>query len=160
MESQLGQGTSFTIYLPTIPVSVYPDAVVESPSLLTGQGQILFVDDEEAIARVGKELLEQLGYRVVAKTSAHEALSIFRDDPEYFDVVITDQTMPGMTGEELSGELLQLRPNLPIILCTGFSHSIDANKAKALGIRGFLIKPLLSHQLAQMLQEVRFSYHP
>ena len=159
VESTLGQGTRFTIYLPTIPVSVSPDAPLATPSLPTGQGQILFVDDEEAIVHVCKELLEQLGYQVVAKTSAYEALSAFREDPDYFDVVITDQTMPGMTGEELSERLLKLRPNLPIILCTGFSHSIDADKAKALGIRGFLIKPLLSHQLAQMLQEVRFSYY-
>ncbi|MCA9473438.1 MAG: response regulator [Nitrospira sp.] len=160
VESILGQGTSFTIYLPTMPITVAPDVAVDIPSRITGQGQILFVDDEEAIALVCKELLEQLGYQVVAKTSGSDALAAFRDDPNYFDVVITDQTMPSMTGEELSEQLLRLRPNLPIILCTGFSHSIDADKAKALGIRGFLIKPLLSHQLAQMLQEVRFSYHP
>ena len=160
VDSKLGQGTSFTIYLPTILSPERAETSMTIPSLPTGQGQILFVDDEEAIVRVCKELLEQLGYNVVAKGSGVDALQAFRADPDYFDAVITDQTMPGMTGEELSEQLLQLRPNLPIILCTGFSHTIDAEKAKSLGIRGFLIKPLLSHQLAQVLQKVKLSNYP
>lgn len=161
VDSHPGQGTTFTIYLPIISSTEVEDIKVRTPVPTTprGQGHILFVDDEEAIARIGQELLEQLGYQVIAKTRGIDALEAFRAEPDYFDVVITDQTMPGMTGEELSQHLLQLRPELPIILCTGFSHTIDAEKAKSLGISGFLIKPLLSHQLAQVLQEVKPRHH-
>ena len=159
VDSQLGHGTTFTIYLPIVTSTEDSQISTHMPTLPRGHGQVLFVDDEEAIARVGKELLEQLGYHVVTKGSGLDALEAFRAEPDYFDVVITDQTMPGMTGEELSEQLLQLRPDLPIILCTGFSHTINAEKANSLGIRGFLIKPLLSHQLAQVLQEVKFSHH-
>ncbi|MGB0909826.1 MAG: response regulator [Nitrospirales bacterium] len=159
VDSIPGQGTTFTIYLPIISSAV--DAESNTPPLTPsrGQGHILLVDDEEAIVQVGKELLEHLGYQVAAKRSGFEAMEAFLADPHYFDVIITDQTMPGMTGEELSRQLLEIRPDLPIILCTGFSHTIDAEKAKSLGIQAFLIKPLLSRQLAQVLQDVKLSHH-
>ena len=95
-----------------------------------------------------------LGYDVTVRTSSLEALEAFRADPFRFDVIVTDQTMPKMTGEALSRELLQIRSDVPIILCTGFSHSMTQEKAKAMGIRAFLLKPLLIKGLAQTLQEV------
>jgi CheY-like chemotaxis protein len=121
---------------------------------LMGHGNILFVEDEEALARLGKEAMTGLGYEVMVRTSSVEALEAFRADPLRFDAVVTDQTMPNMTGEVLSRELLQIRPDVPIILCTGFSHSMTLEKAKAMGIRAFLLKPLLIKDLGRTLHEV------
>jgi CheY-like chemotaxis protein len=95
-----------------------------------------------------------LGYEVMVCTSSVEALEAFRVDPFRFDVVVTDQTMPNMTGEALARQLLEFRPEVPIILCTGFSHSMTPEKAKAMGIRAFLLKPLLIKDLARTLREV------
>jgi DNA-binding NtrC family response regulator len=94
-----------------------------------------------------------LGYEVMMRTSSVEALEAFRADPLRFDAVVTDQTMPNMTGEALSRELLHIRPDVPIILCTGFSHSMTLEKAKAMGIRAFLLKPLLIKDLGRTLHE-------
>ena len=119
-----------------------------------GHGHILFVEDEEALARLGKEAMTGLGYEVMVRTSSVEALEAFRADPLRFDAVVTDQTMPHMTGEALSRALLHIRPDVPIILCTGFSHSMTLEKAKAMGIRAFLLKPLLIKDLGRTLWEV------
>ena len=119
-----------------------------------GKETILFVDDEETIVHLGKELLSQLGYTVEVQTNSMEALNVFRHEPQRFDLVITDQTMPGMTGEALSRELLRIRPELPIILCTGFSHIMTAEKAKALGIQAYLMKPLAIRDLAPIVRHV------
>ncbi len=153
VESQRGKGTKIEVYLPTIP-SMAGDGLGEQGSIPLGKETILFVDDEETIVRLGKELLSQLGYRVEVQTSSLEALTVFRQDPERFDLVITDQTMPGLTGEALSRELLRIRPELPIILCTGFSHIMTAEKAKALGIQAYLMKPLAIRDLAPIVRHV------
>jgi signal transduction histidine kinase/CheY-like chemotaxis protein len=153
VESQRGKGTKIEVYLPTIP-SMAGDGLGEQGSIPLGKETILFVDDEETIVRLGKELLSQLGYTVEVQTSSLEALTVFRQDPERFDLVITDQTMPGLTGEALSRELLRIRPELPIILCTGFSHIMTAEKAKALGIQAYLMKPLAIRDLAPIVRHV------
>ena len=119
-----------------------------------GHGHILFVEDEEALARLGEEAMRKLGYEVMVRTSSLEALEAFRANPFRYNAVVTDQTMPHMTGEALSRELLQIRPDVPIILCTGFSHSMTLEKAKAMGIRAFLLKPLLIKDLGRTLWEV------
>jgi CheY-like chemotaxis protein len=115
---------------------------------------ILFIDDEEAIARVSQRMLENLGYQAVVRTSSLAALETFRQTPQHFDLVITDQTMPYMTGEALACELRCIRPDIPIILCTGFCHTIDAEKAQAQGIDAFLMKPLVARDLGLVIQHV------
>jgi CheY-like chemotaxis protein len=119
-----------------------------------GKGCILFVDDEVALAHMGCAILEHLGYDVVVGTGSRQALDTFRAMPQRFDLVITDQTMPHMTGEVLAQELRCLRPDIPIILCTGYSPRIDAEKAKALGIDAFLMKPWQAHDLARIVRDV------
>ena len=112
------------------------------------------MDDEAVLVRLGRATLEHLGYRVTAYTSSLEALRAFRDDPEQFDVVITDQTMPILTGATLVEELRRLRPDTPIIICTGFSHVMDAEKARALGVDAFVMKPGVTEELAVTIQQV------
>lgn len=151
--SVVGQGTTFTVYLPRTDYSVRDEAAQEG-SLPTGAERVLFVDDEEVLVRLGQEILLGLGYDVVVCTSSVEALDVFRMAPQRFDLVITDQTMPHMTGEELTLELRRLRLDIPIILCTGFSHIIHAERARELGIDAFLMKPLAIQELARVIQQV------
>lgn len=153
VDSVLNKGTKIEVYLPTVPAPVR-ERVVEQGFIPVGKETILFVDDEETIVHLGKELLTQLGYTVDVYTSSVEALNVFREDPHRFDLVITDQTMPALTGEALSRELLRIRPDLPIILCTGFSHVISAEKAKALGIQAYLMKPLAIRDLVPIIRHV------
>ncbi|MEE8142150.1 MAG: ATP-binding protein, partial [Planctomycetota bacterium] len=153
VRSKLGEGTTFTLYFPRLPETVEATRSVEEP-VPHGKGRILFVDDELALARLGQLTLQQLGYEVTICTSSVEALEIFRARPQNFDLVITDQTMPHMTGEALSEALRRIRADIPIILCTGFSHVIDARRAKALGIDAFCMKPLTMRELGRTIQEV------
>jgi CheY-like chemotaxis protein len=120
----------------------------------SGTGSVLFVDDEETIAHLGQWMLEHLGYKAVISTSSLAALDLFRQTPHAFDLVITDQTMPHMTGETLAHELRRIRPDIPIILCTGFSHAIDAETARAQGIDAFLMKPLVARELGWAIHQV------
>ena len=155
VESEPGQGSTFTIDFPKMEGrSLQGDKKPLEQEYRMGHGHILFVEDEEALARLGKEAMTGLGYEVMVRTSSVEALEAFRADPLRFDAVVTDQTMPHMTGEALSRELLHIRPDVPIILCTGFSHSMTLEKAKAMGIRAFLLKPLLIKDLGRTLWEV------
>jgi CheY-like chemotaxis protein len=124
-----------------------------------GRGRILFVDDEESLVRLGREMLVPLGYDVLTHTSSQEALEAFRAVPERFDLVITDQTMPYMTGEMLAQEIRRIRADIPIILCTGFSHTIDAEKAKGFGIDAFLMKPIEVREWALTIQSVLQQRH-
>jgi signal transduction histidine kinase/DNA-binding response OmpR family regulator len=153
VESTVGKGTKVEVYLPTIQTPGW-DGSGDQDLIPVGKETILFVDDEETIVRLGKELLSPLGYTVEVYTSSQEALNAFRHSPQRFDLVITDQTMPGLTGEALSRELLRIRPELPIILCTGFSHIITAEKAKTLGIQAYLMKPLAIRDLAPIVRHV------
>jgi PAS domain S-box-containing protein len=153
LQSKPGQGTTCEVYLPRLDM-VVDDTTGRDESLPVGKGVILFIDDEEAIARVGQRMLEQLGYQAVVRTSSLAALEMFRQTPQHFDLVITDQTMPHMTGDALACELRCIRPDIPIILCTGFSHTIDAEKAQAQGIDAFLMKPLVARDLGMAIQHV------
>jgi CheY-like chemotaxis protein len=119
-----------------------------------GRGRILFVDDEVALVRLSHTLLTQLGYDVASYTSSKEALAVFQAAPHHFDLVITDHTMPQITGESLARTLRSIRPDIPIILGTGFSHTTDAEKAKALGIDAFLMKPWTAQELARTIAQV------
>jgi CheY-like chemotaxis protein len=155
--SVVGQGTTFTIYLPC---SADPgqDRAAREGSLLTGAPtgveRVLLVDDEATLVHLGEAILRRLGYEVVVCTSSTEALEVFRSGPQRFDLVITDQTMPHMTGERLAQALRRLRPDIPLILCTGFSHVMHAERAQELGIDAFLMKPLAMQELAQTIQQV------
>ena len=153
VESLPGEGTTFSIYLPRIAAAPGEKAQAEL-SLSPGTGCILFVDDERMLAHLGQATLEQFGYTVVSHTSSIEALEAFRAMPQRFDLVITDQTMPQMTGEQLVRELRRIRPDIPIILCTGFSHIMNAEKAQAMGIDDFCMKPLVAQDLAVTVQQV------
>lgn len=155
VESEPGYGATFKIYFPEMEAgSIQQEDHPLQQEIFMGRGNILFVEDEEPLARLGEEAMRGLGYEVVVRTSSVEALEVFRADPSRFDVVVTDQTMPNITGEALARELLQLRPDVPIILCTGFSHAITPEQAKAIGIRAYLLKPLLIKDLGRALRDV------
>jgi signal transduction histidine kinase/ActR/RegA family two-component response regulator len=151
--SRIGEGTVFDIFLPSIEEHAVPET---RPFELipVGTERILFIDDESMLATMGQAMLERLGYSVTVQTSSLEALSTFKNQPNAFDLVITDQTMPGMTGADLAREMLQIRPNLPIILCTGYSNLISEEKAKSLGIKGFALKPLARKDIAGIIRKV------
>jgi PAS domain S-box-containing protein len=153
VESEPGKGSAFTVYLPR----VAEIALVKSASeeaIPAGHERVLFVDDEEVLAEMGQELLEELGYRVTTRTSSIDALATLKADPAAYDFIITDQTMPEMTGVELAKEVLALRPDMPVILCTGFSHLVDADQAKAAGVREFAMKPLTRAEIAKTIRKV------
>jgi CheY-like chemotaxis protein len=154
VQSVLDQGTSVQVYLPVREAEPLVASPLPTASLSSGQERILFIDDEPALGSMGKEFLERLGYDVVAETSSTEALALFIRQPERFDLVITDMTMPGMTGDRLATELRRLRPDIPIILCTGFSQHFNEEAAKALGIDAFLMKPFVLRELAETVRTV------
>jgi PAS domain S-box-containing protein len=156
IESTPGQGTTCTIYLPQC-TETAADAGAHEPAahrIAPGQGRILFVDDEEMLVRLAQLQLARLGYEVVAHTSSLEALEAFRADPYGFLLVITDQTMPVMTGATLIEELRHIRPDIPIILCTGFSHLINDDQASALGVDAFVMKPVVTDEFAAIVKQV------
>jgi len=151
--SEVGKGTLFQVFLPRIVGMDRLEApVVEEPP--RGDEGILFIDDDATLAEFGKESLEALGYRVVAKTSSVEALEVFRAQPEQFALVITDQTMPDMTGMVLARRLLEICPGLPIILCTGYSEQVTQTRAQEMGICEFLMKPVVMRDLARAIRKV------
>ncbi len=153
VHSTLGNGTAFTIYLPTIKKlkKIIPD---ELEILPVGTEHILFVDDELPIARIGSQILELLGYAVTTRTSSVEALALFRSKPKEFDLVITDMTMPNMTGDNLATELIKIRFDIPVILCTGFSKRISDKTASKIGIKAFAYKPIVKSELAKTVRKV------
>jgi signal transduction histidine kinase/CheY-like chemotaxis protein len=152
VESTPGAGTTFAIYLPRIDQTAEREPQTEVP-VPYGQGRILFVDDDDALVRLWQSMLARLVYEVLVSSSSSEALKIFQTAPYSFDLVITDQTMPHMTGEVLAAELRRIRPDIPIVLCTGFSHSIQADKAQAIGIDAFLMKPLRAQELGLAVRQ-------
>ena len=153
--SSPGQGTVFFVYLPIHADTVSPDDEIAPMELIqTGIERILFVDDEEMLAKMGEAILTRLGYRVTVETNSIEALKVIQSQPDRFDLVITDQTMPGMTGSDLARRILQIRPEMPIILCTGFSNQISEEKARIYGIKGFAMKPLAKKDLAALIRKV------
>ncbi len=153
VSSQEWEGTTVEVFFPQVFEHPAPPPFPANP-LIGGTETILFIDDEEPLAQLGKEWLIRLGYTPIVRTNSMEALALFRADPMQFDLVVTDQTMPTISGEQLSRELLQLRPDLPIILCTGFSHTMSPEKAKALGIRGFMMKPLTYEDFAYTIRQM------
>ncbi len=153
VESAPGKGTTFEVFLPLCRRPAEPESEIHAP--LPGGGErILFVDDDATLAELGRQMLQHLGYGVTLKTSSTEALETFRAQPDRFDLVVTDMTMPGMTGVDLSRELLRLRPDIRIILCTGYSDLVTEDKARQMGLKAFLMKPLAMRELAQTVRRV------
>jgi PAS domain S-box-containing protein len=154
VSSELGRGSSFTVYLPKHREDGARGSTGGEGAIPRGHERVLFIDDEEDVAAIGDQMLTRLGYHVTSRTSSRQALALFRLNPSDFDVVVTDQTMPELTGVELAEEILALRPDMPIIMCTGFSHVVDADSAKAAGIRAFVVKPLSKKEIAQTIRGV------
>ena len=152
-ESSPGEGASFRVLLPAAERDT-ASADQHGGQLPRGRERILLIDDEEFLAELGKDLLEKLGYTVVAMTDGPEAVGFFSENPDRFDLVLTDMTMPGITGIDVAKDLLSKRPDIPIILCTGYSEEISKENALAMGIRGFLMKPLSRHDLASSVRRI------
>ena len=151
--SEVGKGTSFNVYFPIVDKNEKLQKTAEDP-IPTGNERILLVDDEQVILDLGEKTLKQLGYDVVVKNGGVEALTLFRADPDRFDLVITDMTMPKMTGDQLARELMKVRPNIPVILCTGFSSKISREQAKEIGIKAYAMKPLARREMAITVRNV------
>jgi PAS domain S-box-containing protein len=153
VDSKKGNGSTFKVFLPKVEEAVHeePTAIQSIP---TGKERILFVDDEETLVNIGQNMLTRLGYQVKTRTSSIEALAAFQHNPDAYDLVMTDMTMPNMTGEGLAKEILRIRPNIPIIICTGFSHQMDQEKALAMGIRAFVMKPFVLKEVAETIRNV------
>jgi PAS domain S-box-containing protein len=153
VESKLGQGTVFTIYLPvTQKCNIHQSYTPED--LPCGTEHILFVEDEAPIANMGRRILERLGYSVTARTSSIEALELFSSKPDDFDLVITDMTMPNITGDRLAVKMMEIRADIPVILCTGYSKRISEEAAGQIGIKAFLYKPVTKADLAKTIRKV------
>jgi len=153
VDSELGKGSTFNVFFPRVEGDFLPEIDSVAP-LPKGKERILFVDDEEDLVAMVQQMLEPLGYGVVTKTNSLEALEVFKAQPDHFALVITDQTMPHMTGADLAQELMCIRPDIPIILCTGFSEIITADEAKALGIREFVMKPFTTSEITETMRRV------
>ena len=153
VDSQPGKGTKFTILLPV--TTEKPAIDVKGPDETPhGNETILFVDDERDFVKIGKRALESLGYEVIACTSSLEALELFKARSNHIDLVIVDITMPNMPGDKLAEELIRIKPEIPVILCTAYSTRIKKEKALNMGIRAFLLKPLQRKDLAQAIRNV------
>jgi PAS domain S-box-containing protein len=153
VSSTVGKGSCFDIFFPKLKTKAVEGKVVDTKRY-PGTESILLVDDEEPIVKVSMRMLEELGYHVTTAASGEEGLAKFKAQPEGFQVVITDQTMPGMSGSTMAQDILKIKPDLPIILCTGYSTTISAEQAKAIGIRAFAMKPLLCQDLARLIRGV------
>jgi len=152
--SEVGKGTAFHVYLPLLKDDRDSKTAVATGMYPTGCERILLVDDEESIAVVERMMLEKLGYQITVRTNSLDAVSAFKANPGNFDLVISDKGMPFMTGEQLARELISIRPEIPIIICTGFSDEIDEQQGKAMGIKGFLMKPVSLVDMAEMVRKV------
>lgn len=154
VESELGKGTVFHIWLPIMEEKFVPKNNGGEKEFPTGNESILLVDDEESVARLEAQVLTRLGYNVTFYVSSREALEVFEKNNEGFDLVITDMTMPEMTGDRLAGEIMSIRPDMPVIICTGFSERINEQRAEQIGVQGFLMKPVTKSDMAFMVRNV------
>ena len=151
--SELGKGSTFKIYLPSVEKDE-PSQPLGAEPVKAGTERILFVDDEIPLADIGKQMIESLGYKVTTRTSSLEALELFRAKPDGFDLVITDMTMPNMTGDILAKEMIRIKPEIPVILCTGYSARITQQQAASMGIRAFVSKPVVRRDIAETIRSV------
>ncbi len=152
--SEEGKGSTFNVYLPLMKTTATPDLDNHSSMLPTGTEKILLVDDEISVAKLECQMLSRLGYQVTEQTNSFVALNEFKTNPENFDLVISDMTMSNMTGDQLAREILSIKPDMPIIICTGFSERVNKEQAEVIGVKGFLKKPVGKLAMAQMVRNV------
>ena len=156
VESEPGKGTTFHVYLPALQQETITtrDVTETNGPLPSGTERILVVDDEEKLTELLERMLKSLGYSVISFTSSLEALEEFKALPEKYDLIVTDMTMPEMNGAALVKEIMNIRPGASIILCTGYSNLIDEERAQSMGINGYLEKPIIKKELAELIREV------
>jgi PAS domain S-box-containing protein len=154
VHSEPGKGTEFYIFLPIVKSYLKKQETQTNEPIFGGIERILLVDDEKSIIALERQALGRLGYQVTSCTSSIEALEAFRANPDKFNLVITDMAMPKMSGDKLATELIKIRPDIPILLCTGFSESMTEEKIKSIGIKGILLKPIIIRDLAKKMREV------
>jgi CheY-like chemotaxis protein len=152
--SEMGKGTTFQILFPKLSVCVADEKKTPEPSIQSGTEQVWVLDDDDAIARMVQKMLQNLGYTTRAFIRSDQLIDEFKKSGDCVDLVITDMTMPTFTGVELAQQLIRLRADIPIILCTGFSENIDATRAKEIGIREYLLKPIVMKELARTVRRV------
>jgi PAS domain S-box-containing protein len=153
VDSEIGKGTAFHVYFPVAAEEADTTAAAGADDIPAGHERILAVDDEVALVRYEKVVLEGLGYQVTVVTDSSKAWEIFRDSPYSFDLLLTDQTMPAMPGTVLAGKILGIRPDMPVILCTGYSSVVDEGKAQEMGIRLLIMKPFDKKELARLIRK-------
>lgn len=154
VNSEQGKGSEFILYFP-LETSSFAQPVIQKKEIIKGGSEHIFlVDDEKNIIGMEKEMLERLGYQVSSYTNSIEALEAFRTTPDTFDLVITDTAMPDLSGDKLAMELIKIRQDIPILLCTGFSETMSEEKATSLGIAGFILKPILLKDLSQKIRQL------
>ena len=153
MKSETGRGTTFDIFFPIVEGESETE-MIGADDIPGGSERILFVDDEPAMSKIYTSMLERLGYSVSFRTSSVEALEAFKAKPDKYDVVITDQTMPHLTGQMMAREMMAIRSDIPVILCTGHSDLIDEKRAEAMGIDAFVMKPISMGHIAKTIREV------
>ncbi|MFC1577739.1 ATP-binding protein [Thermodesulfobacteriota bacterium] len=154
VSSRLGKGSTFKVFLPIIDDIEEEIQIIEPVIAINGKERILLIDDEEQIIDIEQQILERLGYKVTPKTDSEEALEEFAAQPDRFDLVITDMTMPKMTGDQLARRMMDIKPQIPVILCTGFNEAISEEKALAMGIDKFVMKPIVKDELASTIRTV------
>jgi signal transduction histidine kinase/ActR/RegA family two-component response regulator len=153
VDSTVGKGSTFSIYLPRIESQATASEMDLKRPIPTGNERILFIDDEYAITKAARSILSRLGYHVTVENDPGKALEMFYAAPDRYDLVITDMTMPKLNGDGLARKILKKRANMPIIICTGHSDRLDAQKAKKIGIAYYADKPLAKHQLADIIRK-------
>ncbi len=153
VESEPSKGTKFSVYLPRVMADVEPGQDAGKKDVIGGSERILLVDDEESLAEMWTMMLTGIGYQVTSFTSSKKALEAFRERPDAFDLVITDQTMPELTGSDLATEIMVIRHDIPLILCTGFSQKITPEIAKEIGFSQYVMKPVVTRELAQAVRK-------
>ena len=152
--SKPGKGTEFKVYLPVHKSALEQQENQTKKPIQGGTEHILLIDDEKTIIEMEQNMLERLGYKVTSHSSSIEALEAFRAAPDKFDMVITDMAMPKMSGDKLSVELTKIRPDIPVLLCTGFSETMSEKEATSLGINGFLLKPIVIKDFSCKIREM------
>jgi DNA-binding NtrC family response regulator len=154
VESKPGKGSTFHVYIPALQEAAPVPVQTGYAEIPGGTERILVVDDESLIVNVYKAILERFGYTVTATISSEEALEKVRSHAEDFDLVITDQTMPNLSGVELAREIMKIKADMPIILCSGYSNVVSPEDALALGIKRYAMKPVELTTLAKLVREV------